>query len=193
MPPHPQASEHKGGSSAEATRARILDAAQQAFSARGYKDVGLREIAASAACDPTLIRRYFGSKERLFEQALTRALDIGPLINGPRDNFGERAIALFATDRGNSVQPIPMLIFATSDTISRGIALRLLESQVIGPISAWLGEATAREIAKRITMLCSGYFLYTQILPLAPDGKCIGDTTDQWLANQLQQVIDHAG
>ena len=115
--------------SADATRKRILAAAQRFFSSRGYKDVGLREIAALAGCDTTLIRRYFGSKERLFEAALAETLDdVGALLDGPHDGFGERAVAFFNEERGE-VQPVRMLIFATSDTVSRAIALRMMEER----------------------------------------------------------------
>ena len=68
-----------GQKDATETRARILLSAQQAFARNGYHATGLREIAAAALCDPALIRRYFGSKERLFEQALTEALGVHTL------------------------------------------------------------------------------------------------------------------
>lgn len=179
--------------SADATRARILTSAQRAFSSRGYGDVGLREIAAGAGCDTTLIRRYFGPKERLFEQALASALDVTPLLDGGRSDFGARTLAFFAQGRPEEVQPLRMLIFATSDPVSRAITLRLLDTNVIGPIATWLCAANARILAARISMLCSGYFLYSQVLPLGTGDSSDPWGTDAWLAQELQRVVDSAG
>ena len=44
------------------TRAAILDAAQEAFSSRGYLATGVREVTAAAGVNPALVSRYFGSK-----------------------------------------------------------------------------------------------------------------------------------
>lgn len=48
-----------------ATEARILDAAEAAFAARGFDGAGLREIADTAQANLSLISRYFGGKDGL--------------------------------------------------------------------------------------------------------------------------------
>lgn len=85
-----------------------------------------------------------------------------------------------------------MLIFATSDTTSRAIALRLMEEQVVKPIADWLGSSNARALAIRISMLCCGYFLYGRVLNLEADAVGTTPTTDRRLAEQLQMVVDSA-
>lgn len=52
-----------------ATRAALLAAARARFTLLGYDATGVRDIAGDAGVDPKLIFRYFGSKERLFEEA----------------------------------------------------------------------------------------------------------------------------
>jgi AcrR family transcriptional regulator len=52
-----------------ATRAAILKSARQAFTQSGY-DVGVREIAKNAGVTAMMIKRYFGSKEQLFEEVV---------------------------------------------------------------------------------------------------------------------------
>jgi AcrR family transcriptional regulator len=52
--------------SGQDTRRRILAAAGELFSARGYEDVTIRDIAAAADADPALVIRYFKSKNDLF-------------------------------------------------------------------------------------------------------------------------------
>jgi AcrR family transcriptional regulator len=52
--------------SGQDTRRRILAAAGELFSDRGYQDVTVRDIAAAADADPALVIRYFKSKNDLF-------------------------------------------------------------------------------------------------------------------------------
>jgi AcrR family transcriptional regulator len=58
-------------SSAE-LHALILRAAEEAFGARGYEATTTRDIAAAADVTEAAIYRHFGSKEALFEAAITR-------------------------------------------------------------------------------------------------------------------------
>ena len=60
---------------AAATRAAILRAAREAFTAHGYDGAGVREIARAAAVDTWLISRYFGSKEGLFAEVVDVAYE----------------------------------------------------------------------------------------------------------------------
>ncbi len=61
---------------AEATRRRILDAAEQEFAARGFAGARLREIAAAARVQPALIHHYFADKSGLYEAVLDRGLEL---------------------------------------------------------------------------------------------------------------------
>ncbi|MFL6681175.1 MAG: TetR family transcriptional regulator [Burkholderiaceae bacterium] len=58
------------------TRARILAAARVRFSRDAYENVGTRDIAADAGVDAALVNRYFGSKEKLFDEAIEDAFAI---------------------------------------------------------------------------------------------------------------------
>ncbi len=53
-----------------ATRAALLEAARRRFAEHGFDGTGVRDIAADAGVDATLIFRYFGSKQALFEAAV---------------------------------------------------------------------------------------------------------------------------
>jgi len=175
---------------ADATRARLLSAAQQAFAARGFGDVGLRAIAADAACDPALIARYFGSKEALFEAAIADLLDTEPLLAGGKEGFGRHVVEYFINRRNDRGDPLPMMIFSTADPVSRAITLRLLEERIIRPIGDWLDAGRGAELAARISILCSGFFLYWQILPLQALAGEVPQETQKWLAEQLQAIVD---
>jgi AcrR family transcriptional regulator len=58
---------------AEATRARLLKAATEEFAAHGIAGARVDRIATAAAANKQLIYAYFGSKDGLFDAALTES------------------------------------------------------------------------------------------------------------------------
>ncbi|MCK2218026.1 TetR family transcriptional regulator [Actinomadura sp. ATCC 31491] len=75
----------------EATRARLLEAARLRFARDGYDATSVRDVAADAGVDATLIFRYFGSKKALFDE-VTADLPAG-LLDGPQEELVARMIA----------------------------------------------------------------------------------------------------
>ncbi len=71
MPPASQATRSDDASSRE----RILEAALECFSERGYDGATTREIARRAGVNLGLIKYYFDGKERLWREAVTRTFD----------------------------------------------------------------------------------------------------------------------
>ena len=55
---------------ASRTKARILESAERLFTKHPYDNVTMRQIASMAGVDPSLIIRYFSSKEELFSSVL---------------------------------------------------------------------------------------------------------------------------
>ncbi|MDA0566289.1 TetR/AcrR family transcriptional regulator [Streptomonospora sp. S1-112] len=60
-----------------ATRAALLDAARLRFGRHGYDGTGVRDIAADAGVDAALVFRYFGSKQRLYAEAVRAEVPAG--------------------------------------------------------------------------------------------------------------------
>lgn len=77
------------------TRAGILNAARRRFARDGYERATIRAIAADARIDPSMVMRYFGSKQRLFAAAAEIDLRLPDLRGAPRSRLGERLIAHF--------------------------------------------------------------------------------------------------
>ena len=81
------------------TRDDILVAARSLFAARGYDATSLRAIARAAEVDPALVHHYFDGKADVFTSAF--ALPFPPevmvprVVDGPRDEIGERLVRLF--------------------------------------------------------------------------------------------------
>ncbi|MFI6997376.1 TetR family transcriptional regulator [Nocardia sp. NPDC050175] len=91
----------------DATRATILDAARARFAAEGYGKATIRAIAADAAIDPSMVMRYFGSKDGLFAAAVDIDLALPDLAAADQDAVGEllirRFLALWEEPPGNEV------------------------------------------------------------------------------------------
>lgn len=60
---------------ARTTRERILDAAEDVFARLGYYAATIRGITRSAGVELSLARYYFGSKDELFRQVVSRRAD----------------------------------------------------------------------------------------------------------------------
>jgi AcrR family transcriptional regulator len=75
----------------EATRARLLEAARLRFARDGYDGTSVRDVAADAGVDATLIFRYFGSKKALFDE-VTADLPAGLLDDGPPEELVARMV-----------------------------------------------------------------------------------------------------
>ncbi|HEX7036864.1 MAG TPA: TetR family transcriptional regulator [Pseudomonadales bacterium] len=178
---------------AERTAADILRAAQQVFSTRSYSEAGVREITALANVTPALVNRYFGSKEKLFEAALADALDVRYLTEGDRADFGRRLASLFIDGRGgdeHGVNPLPMLVMATSDAGAREVALRLLNEQIMEPLVAWFGGPDAEDRAAQLVAVATGFFTFRLLLPLEPLAGDVSPAMRRWLAETLQAIVD---
>lgn len=76
------------------TRSRLLDAAGEVFSERGFRDATVRDICARAGANVAAINYHFGDKERLYLEVLryanhcaaaTRAAEANPVISGQGD------------------------------------------------------------------------------------------------------------
>jgi AcrR family transcriptional regulator len=77
------------------TRARILAAARVRFSRQAYENVGTRDVAADAGVDAALVNRYFGSKEKLFDEAIEDAFAIKDHFDAlDMSRFGETITAM---------------------------------------------------------------------------------------------------
>ncbi|MCO6004344.1 TetR family transcriptional regulator [Actinoallomurus purpureus] len=81
------------------SRDDILAAARVLFGERGYDKASIRAIAREAGVDPALVHHFFGAKEDLFAAAMEFPVDpamvLGQVVDGPRDELGERLTRTF--------------------------------------------------------------------------------------------------
>ncbi len=177
---------------AAATRDAILQAATRRFSAEGYDDVGVRDIAADVGVDPALVVRYFGSKEDLFAAVLD-SCDGEDLLEGPRETFGAR-LAHDLVYGGNScdedLRRLQIMLRSVSSSKAQEIVRREAERNFYGPFKEWIGGEHAAVRARLAAALMMGMEVNREVtgaLRQTPE-EC--KELERRLAGMLQAVID---
>lgn len=177
-------------SSAE-TKARILEAAKEAFSTRGYAHSVLSEIAESADVTSPLVIRYFGSKEALFEEAFSECIDMMPFLASEPQHFGKNAMALLTESHLPTVRSSAMLGHSIGDPQTREIAIRLLKERVIARVADRLGgDPHAYARAEITIMLAVGYTTLRILTPVSQADPAGQDFVADWMSNALQAVVN---
>jgi AcrR family transcriptional regulator len=127
------------------TRAQIVAAAARRFAESGYDATSMRQVAADAAVDPALVRRFFGGKEQLFTEVAAAVVDpasaLAAVADGPPGEAGERLLRYFLGLLGEVHQPGPLLGLIRSAVTSEhaaGVLRRFLAETVLGGIAAGL-------------------------------------------------------
>jgi len=100
---------------AAATQARLLAAAREQFLRHGYRATSLRGIAAQAGVDVMLIKRYFGSKERLFAEATDVSDNVEAVRRAPDDVVGRAMIERVLRARQDVDAPLFALLRSSGD------------------------------------------------------------------------------
>ena len=134
---------------AAATRERILHCAQEAFHDNGYEGATTREIAARADVNLALIKRYFGSKLGLFEEAVLPYLSLQWALDTPVGDLGERLAEFFVrTEPKERFDAFVVLMKSASSPEAGPLIIEALERQALIPLAEALeGEdAEARAI-----------------------------------------------
>jgi AcrR family transcriptional regulator len=143
---------------AGATRAAILEAAKAQFARQGYDRAGLRDIAAEAGADVSLIKRYFGGKEALFTEALKASFRSDRLRTWNRETFARDIAVMMAgapTDEAHTHGFQFLLRAATSPTTAPLLNLAVQE-RFLHPIRDWLGGEYAGARARVLAAIFIG-------------------------------------
>jgi AcrR family transcriptional regulator len=113
--------------SASGTRQLLLDAARRRFARDGYAGTTVRNIADDAGVNVALINRYFTSKEGLFEECLTGAVnDVNRTITeGMSLDQVPEAIARQLTGPDADTYPSRLLLLLRSSGDERADQIRL--------------------------------------------------------------------
>ncbi|WP_433523395.1 TetR family transcriptional regulator [Nocardia pseudovaccinii] len=167
----------------DATRAAILAAARARFAAEGFRKATIRAIAADAAIDPSMVMRYFGSKDGLFAAAVDVRLDLPDLAAADPDALGEllvrRFLAVWEDQSDNKV----LVILLRSSITDEGVSQRfrqIFAEQVLPAVLRFGDPADAQRRGGLIVTQLLGLALCRYVLELPP---VVGLTHEQIIAD----------
>ncbi|WP_340376989.1 TetR family transcriptional regulator [Streptomyces sp. SS7] len=160
------------------TRDRILAAAREEFSERGYEKTSVRGIAKAAGVDSALVHHYFGTKEQIFEAAIEVAFAPAfqapaAITEGPLDGVGERMARFVFGVWENPATRAPLLAIvrsAVNNDTAAAVFRRLVASQVLRRVTAQvdLPDAELRaELAAAQLVGCAILRYVIKVEPLA--------------------------
>jgi AcrR family transcriptional regulator len=171
------------------TKAVILKAARERFAADGYDRATIRAIAADAAIDPSMVMRYYGSKQLLFAAAADFDLRLPDLSAVPRDQVG-RVVAAHLVDRweGDVLQILLRTAVTDPETAGR---MRTIFAEQLGPVAAALADdpADAPTRAGLAATQALGFALCRYVLCLPPVVSLGRDECVDWLAPTFQRYL----
>ncbi|WP_416964963.1 TetR family transcriptional regulator [Streptomyces sp. Agncl-13] len=158
------------------TRDRILAAAREEFSERGYEKTSVRGIAKAAGVDPALVHHYFGTKEQVFEASVEVAF--APATNapaavadGPLDGVGERLTRFIFGVWENPATRKPLLAVvrsAVNNEAAAAVFRRLVVSQVLGRVAAQLDLPDAELRAELAAAQLVGTAMLRYVIKVEP-------------------------
>ncbi|MFJ9900476.1 TetR family transcriptional regulator [Streptomyces sp. NPDC091280] len=158
------------------TRDRILAAAREEFSERGYEKTSVRGIAKAAGVDPALVHHYFGTKEQVFEASIEVAFAPAAhapeaVAEGPLDGVGERLTRFIFGVWENPATRKPLLAVvrsAVNNDAAAAVFRRLVVSQVLGRVAAQLDLPDAELRAELAAAQLVGTAMLRYVIKVEP-------------------------
>ncbi|MDX3574256.1 TetR/AcrR family transcriptional regulator [Streptomyces sp. ID05-47C] len=158
------------------TRDRILAAAREEFSERGYEKSTVRGIAKAAGVDSALVHHYFGTKEQVFaaavEVAVAPALDARDAVaDAPLDQVGERLTRFMFGVWENPATRMPLLAVvrsAVNNETAAAVFRRLVAAQLLRRIAAQLDVPDAELRAELAAAQLVGTAMLRYVIKVEP-------------------------
>lgn len=175
----------------EKTRTAILKAARNLLASKGYEATTIRAVASEAGIDPSMVMRYYGSKEGLFAAVVDVDLHLPQPSQLPKDRIGEvLAGHLISRWEGDLSDEFIRLLLRSAGT-NKGAAeqfRRIFERQLLRFVRELTGDAPdARRRAAMVSSQVLGlaYCRYIVQLP------AVVEIEAQVLAKILAPVLQH--
>ncbi|MFI6941124.1 TetR family transcriptional regulator [Streptomyces sp. NPDC050418] len=115
-------------------RDRILAAAREQFSERGYDKASIRGIAKAAGVDSALVHHYFGTKDEVFAAAIEVTFEpaqgVVDTVGEGMDGAGERLARFFFSVWENPATRTPLLAIIRS-AVTHEAAAKILRAFVM--------------------------------------------------------------
>lgn len=173
------------------SKALILTAARERFARDGYDRSTIRAVAEDAGIDPSMVMRYFGSKEGLFAAAVDLDLKLPDLSLVPRAQVGN-VLAGHMVDRWECGDETLMMLLRTAAT--NPVAAERLRSIFIAQVVPVVDRLTddSKEVHIRAGLVATqvlGLVLCRYILVLPPVATMSRQQIVDWIGPTLQRYL----
>jgi AcrR family transcriptional regulator len=126
-----------------AAREAILAAARRRFTDHGYDRTTIRLVAFDAGVDPSMVMRYYGSKDGLFAAALDMDLKLPDLSDLDKaqqaDVLARHFVAMWSTDNGSA---LTLLLRSAVTHEAAAERLRAAFTEQVAPMVRTMHDAT---------------------------------------------------
>ncbi|PJE99460.1 TetR family transcriptional regulator [Streptomyces carminius] len=176
--------------SSQETKSAIMTAARERFAADGYDRTTIRAVAADAAIDPSMVMRYFGSKEKLFAAAAEFDLKLPDLSGVPREQAGTTLAAHFL-DRWEDDEALAVLLRAGATNQGAAERMRAVFTDQLVPVVARLSgdPSTAPARAGLAAAQVLGMALCRYVLAFPPLAAMSRREVVEWIGPVLQRYL----
>jgi AcrR family transcriptional regulator len=175
-------------SSAE-TKAVILAAARERFAQSGFERATIRAIAADANIDPSMVMRYFGSKDQLFAAAADFDLDFPDLSSAAPHQRGAALVAHFINRWERDEALIVLLRSSTTNAEASKRMQDIFAAQLL-PEIVKVNAADPARSAGLIASQMLGLALCRYVLRLPPVVAMPRDDVVSWLGPTIQRYLE---
>jgi AcrR family transcriptional regulator len=174
----------------DATRAAILAAARERFAEDGYERATVRAIARQAGIDPSMVMRYFGSKDALFAVVVDVELHIPDAGQIAQEDLGTVLVNHFLDLwEGDSVLVTLLRVGATHP--AGAARMREVFREQLVPAAERFGHDPV-DAPRRAMLVASqilGMALLRYVLRFGPAAEMPRDELVAWLAPTVQRYI----
>lgn len=173
-----------------------MEAARTEFAGFGYNGTTIRGIARRAGVDPALVHHYFGSKDKVFVEALQFPID--PTTEAPRifaagvDGLGERLLRFLLSvfeSPDSGTRAVALIRSAVTNDQVAAMFRGFVVEKVIVPNIASLGMSAPELRASCAVSQIGGLVLARYIVKVEPLASASPDKVVRWIAPTLQRYL----
>ncbi|MBC9882986.1 TetR/AcrR family transcriptional regulator [Bradyrhizobium sp. INPA01-394B] len=173
------------------SRDRILKAAITRFSKRSYEQASLRDIAADVGVDVAYVHRCFGSKERLFAEALKASAQIDERFTGPADGVAGSLARYVVSERPRRGHALDIIIRSLASGKAAPLLRRFVLDSFVDPLAEELDQSNTVPIAV-IAALLAGVSIFRNVLRMGPLLNAPSAELEALIANAIRGMMDAA-
>ncbi|MFD2794740.1 TetR family transcriptional regulator [Promicromonospora vindobonensis] len=174
----------------DVTRSAILEAARERFASDGYERATVRAIAHAADIDPSMVMRYYGSKEGLFAAVIDVELDFPDLSELDPDRLGVVLVTHFLELWERDTVLRTLLRVGVTNESGADRLRQVFTSQLVPAARAFVDDpADAERRAALVASQVLGMALVRYVLKFGPAADLSREDVISWLAPTVQRYI----